>query len=181
MHRNPNVAYIFFGILVLLFVLFVLARRFPHIHWLQMFRFERPYDPARDRHLDTAWMKPVDRVRARRAAAEGQSRRGAAAEGQSWRDAPREVFAELREQYRAFRAAMPQLPPEQEARMRRRRDVYGGIKLILLGIALPFGYYALSVMTFFSEVSITENILVLAGSAFCIAIGITAIWRRGEE
>jgi hypothetical protein len=104
------VAYVLMGIGAVLFALFALARRFPHIEWLQLFRFERPYDSSRDRHLDTTWMDPTDR-------------------GQGRRDAPREVFAEIREQYRAFRAAMPQLPPEQEARMRRRRDVVGGSSL----------------------------------------------------
>jgi hypothetical protein len=157
MHRNVSDAEI--GIRA---ALSVLARRFRHIEWLQFFRVERPFDPSRDRQLDAAWTDPMGRA-------------------QGGPDAPREFFAEVREQFRAFAAQQPQLQKEQKAKMRRRRDVVAGVKLILLGIALPFGYHFLSVLTFFSSVSRIENVLVFAGSGLCIALGVTAIWRSGKD
>jgi hypothetical protein len=157
MHRNvPDVL---IGILA---ALSALARRFRHIDWLQDFRFERPYDPSRDRQLDTAWMDPKGRA-------------------QSRPDAPREFFAEVREQFRAIAETLPQLPNEQKVKIRRRRNVFAGVQLILLGIALPFGYHILSVMTFFSSVSNIENVLVIAGSGVCIALGVNTIRRSGED
>jgi hypothetical protein len=159
MHRNVH--YVLIGVIAAVFVLSVLARRFPHIDWLQCFRFERPYDPNRDRHLDTAWMPSAD--------------------APPRRDALRETLAEVRQQFRDFRAALPQLPKEQQVKLRRRSNVYAGVQLILLGVALPFGYHILSVMTFFSSVSRTENVFVFAGSGLCIALGITAIWRSGRD
>jgi len=157
----PIVPYVFTAVIVLLFALSALARRFPHIDWLQVFRFQRPYDPSRDRKLDTAWMDPVEAMRRR--------------------EAPREPFAELREQYRAFKADMPQLPKEQKARLRRSSNVWAGVQLIALGIALPFGYYILSMMFLFSTVSRTENLFVFVASGICIILGITAIVRSGKD
>lgn len=156
---NRNVPDVLIGILA---VLSALARRFRHIDWLQVFRFDRPYDPSRDRQLDTAWRHPSRRAQGRP-------------------DAPRELYAEVREQFRAIAAELPQLPKEQKAKIRRRRDVFAGVKLILLGIALPFGYHVLSMMTFFSSVSRIENVLVGAGSGLCIALGISAMTRSGED
>jgi hypothetical protein len=37
------------------------------------------------------------------------------------------------------------------------------------------------VLTFFSSVSRIENVLVFAGSGLCIALGVTAIWRSGQD
>jgi hypothetical protein len=159
MHRN--FPYVVLGVIAVVFVLSVLARRFPHVDWLQNFRFQRPYDPNRDRHLDTAWMSSA-----------GVPPR---------RDALRETLADVREQFRDFGAALPQLPKEQKAKLRRRSNVYAGVQLILLGIALPFGYHILSMMMFFSGVSRTESVFVFAGSGLCIALGITAIWRSGKD
>jgi len=156
------VPYVLIGIAAVLFALSALARRFPHIDWLQLFRFQRPYDPSRDRHLDTAWMDATHR-------------------GQGKRDAPREPLAGLREEFRAFAARLPQVPKERKAKLRRRRDVFAGVQLILLGIVLPFGYHVLSMMTFFSEVSTIENVLVFAGAGVCIALGVIAIWRSGKD
>jgi hypothetical protein len=160
MHRY--VPYVLIGIAAVLFALSALARRFPGIDWLQIFRFQRPYDPRRDRHLDTAWMDATQR-------------------GQDKRDAPLEPLAELREQFRAFAAELPQLPKERKAKLRRSSNVFGGVQLILLGIALPFGYHILSMMTFFSSVSTIENVLVFTGAGVCIALGVTAIWRSGKD
>jgi hypothetical protein len=142
-------------------VLSTLARRFRHIEWLQFFRLERPFDPRRTRQLDAAWRDPVGRA-------------------QGGPGAPREFFAEVREQFRAIAAQQPQPHKEYKAKMRRRRDAVAGVKLILLGIALPFGYHFLSVVTFFSSVSRIENVLVFAASGLCIALGVTAIGRSGK-
>lgn len=159
---HPYVPYVLIGIGAALFALFALARRFPHIDWLQHFRFQRPYDPSRDRHLDTAWKDPMAR-------------------GQGRPDAPRGALGELREQFRFFAAQWPQVPKERKAKLRRRSNVVAGVQFILLGIALPFGYHLLSMMTFFSSVSTIENVVVFAAAGACIALGITAIWRSGKD
>jgi hypothetical protein len=157
---HHNVQYILVGALAVLFALSALARRFPRIDWLQYFRFERPYDPRRDRHLDTAWMDPAEALRRRKA--------------------PREAFAEVRERVRDFVGELPQLPEARKAMLRRSSNVRAGVQLILLGIALPFGYYIFSMMMFFSSVGTTEIVFLFAASAVCIALGITAIWRSGK-
>jgi hypothetical protein len=157
MHRN--VSNVVIGILA---ALSVLARRFRHIHWLQVFRFERLYDSSRDRHLDTAWKDGAPR-------------------GQGRHDTPREPVTAFREQFRAYAAELPQLPKERKAKLQRSSNVFAGIQLILLGIALPFGYHFLSVMSFFSEVSTMENVVVFAAAGGCIALGFTVIWRSGKD
>lgn len=75
-----------------------------------------------------------------------------------------------------FRFRLPQPSAAQQSRMRRRANAYAGIELILLGICLPLGYAALTVM-FFNSFTTMGVIAVLAGSALCIALGITAIRR----
>lgn len=152
----PEVAYVAIGVIAVVFVLSVLARRFPYVEWLQHFRFHRPYDPDRDRHLDTAWLSSVDTPLRR--------------------NPFRETVDEVRKELGEFRAAMPQLPKERKARLRRSSNVAAGVQLILLGIALPLGYHILSMMMFFSGVSRTESIFVFAASGVCIALGIAAIW-----
>lgn len=76
-----------------------------------------------------------------------------------------------------FRYEGPQLSEEHKARMRRRANVYAGVELILMSVALPMIYVALTVMMF-NEITATAMALVLAGSALCIGLGITAIVRR---
>lgn len=156
-----SVHYVLIGIIAVVFVLFVLARRFPHIGWLQNFRLQRPYDSSRDRHLDNAWMT----------SGVVPPRRGTF----------RETMADARAEFREFRAALPQLPPEEKAKARRRTNVYAGIQLILLGVLLPFGLYILKMMLFFSSVSRTENIVVFSMSGMCILLGIIAILRSGKD
>jgi hypothetical protein len=75
-----------------------------------------------------------------------------------------------------FRYERPQLSDAQRDLMRRRSNIYAGIELILMGIALPMLYAAVTMM-FFSEVTTMATILVLAGSVFCIGLGVTGIWR----
>lgn len=71
------------GTLLLVFGLSALSRRFPHVRWLQAFRYERP-----------------------------------------------------------------QLTEKQRERWRRRGMIHSGIELILMGLVLPMGYAALTVMMF---------------------------------
>lgn len=73
-----------------------------------------------------------------------------------------------------FRLPRSRLTEEQQARMRRRANVYAGAQLILLGIILPLGYVVLTVMTF-STVRTGAFAIVLAGSTLCVVLGIVAI------
>jgi hypothetical protein len=77
----------------------------------------------------------------------------------------------------AFRFNRPQLSPEHQARMRQRVNVYAGLELIMLGVILPMGYAALTMMTF-GEFTTTGNVLVGAGSVLCIGLGLMAIWKN---
>jgi hypothetical protein len=157
----PIVVYVLTGAIAVLFLLHVLARRFPDIDWLQHLRIHRPYDAARDRHLDMAWMsapdiKPVRNPFARTA-------------------------AEVKKELSDFGAVLPQLPPERQSRLRRSRTVSDGVQLILLGIALPFADRILSMMLLFSDVGLVENVIVFTASGLCIVLGIVAILRSGKD
>ena len=77
---------------------------------------------------------------------------------------------------RAFSNAFPRLPEEQRQKARKRADFYAGAQLILLGLALPFGYAALTIMTFSSFMP-APTVLVCAGSVLCIGLGIFGIWH----
>jgi hypothetical protein len=79
-----------------------------------------------------------------------------------------------------FRFERPRLSEEHRARMRRRANVHAGVELILLGIALPMGYVAMTVMLF-NDITARAMTLVLMGSALCIGLGVTAIVRRGKD
>jgi hypothetical protein len=109
MYRDIQIVLV--SILGVLYGLSALSRRFPHVAWLQLFRFEPP-----------------------------------------------------------------RMSEEQRARARRQTNVYAGVELILVGIGLPMAYVAMTVM-FFNEITTIEMALVLTGSALCIGLGITAIWR----
>ncbi|MBI4500569.1 MAG: hypothetical protein HY700_05350 [Gemmatimonadetes bacterium] len=69
------------------------------------------------------------------------------------------------------------LSDEERKRIRRRSNIYAGIELILLGLVLPMGYAALTVM-FFNEFTPTQTTIVAASSLLCIGLGVTAIWRN---
>jgi hypothetical protein len=79
-----------------------------------------------------------------------------------------------------FRNVFPQPSEAERERARRRVNALVGAELILMGIILPLGYAALTVM-FFNEFTVRETALVLTGSLVCIALGITAIVRRGRD
>ena len=75
-----------------------------------------------------------------------------------------------------FRDAWPKLSEEQKAKMRRRGNIYAGVEMILLGMVIPLGYAALTVM-FFNKFTPTGIFLALASSLLLIGLGITAIVR----
>lgn len=73
-----------------------------------------------------------------------------------------------------FRTAFPQPTEAQRQRQRRRADTHAGVELILLGLVIPIGYVALTLMTF-SDTSAVGLTLAAAGSLLCIGLGVTAI------
>jgi hypothetical protein len=78
---------------------------------------------------------------------------------------------------RRFRYDPPPLSEEHKRRMRQRASIYAGVELILMGLALPLIYAALTLM-FFNEFTTTKTALVVTGSIVCIGLGATAIWRN---
>jgi hypothetical protein len=77
---------------------------------------------------------------------------------------------------RGFSNAFPRLPEDERRKVRKRSDFYAGAELILVGVALPLGYAALTMMTF-SSFSTMATIVVGAGSLLCVGLGIIAIWQ----
>ena len=78
------------------------------------------------------------------------------------------------------RLKLPELPPAQRARARRRASFYVGVELILLGLALPLGYGALTMMTFGAFDPLwTTGVLVTA--AVCVAAGVVAVVKTASE
>ena len=75
---------------------------------------------------------------------------------------------------RGFANAFPRLPDAQRRQVRKRSDFYAGAELILIGIALPLAYAALTMMTF-STFTTTATVVVGVGSVVCIALGVVAI------
>lgn len=71
--------------------------------------------------------------------------------------------------------------PEPTARQKRiaerRANFSAGVEFILLGLALPMGYIALTVMTF-SDFSFLPTTLVALTSAACIGLGIFGLARN---
>ncbi len=76
-----------------------------------------------------------------------------------------------------FRTAFPRPTEEQRQRLRRRANVYAGAELILMGLVIPMGYVALTVMMF-SDFGAVELTVVAAISLLCIGLGVTAIVRN---
>lgn len=79
---------------------------------------------------------------------------------------------------RAFR--MPELSPERQERQRRRANIYAGVEFILLGLVIPLGYGALTVMMF-NDFKPLPTTLVLVSSAMCIGLGIAAIVKNARK
>ena len=74
---------------------------------------------------------------------------------------------------------LPELSPRQKRIAERRAHIYGGLHFILLGLVIPMGYIALTVMTF-NDFERTPTVLVLLTSAVSIGIGIIAIARNAR-
>lgn len=77
----------------------------------------------------------------------------------------------------AFRFPGFQLNDEQRARRRRTADRIAALQIIGLGLVLPFGYVALTVMMF-NDFETTPTIVVGACSLLCIALGIWGLVRN---
>jgi hypothetical protein len=77
---------------------------------------------------------------------------------------------------RPFRDAWPQVSEAQRERTGRRTAFLVGGQLILMGIALPFLYGAVTV-AFFHDFTTKGVTLALAGSVLCIGLGVVAIWQ----
>jgi hypothetical protein len=75
-----------------------------------------------------------------------------------------------------FHIPFPHVTEEQKARMRKRANIHAGIEMVFLGMVLPLGYLAVTVM-FFNKTTTLGVILVLSGSVLLIALGVTAIVR----
>lgn len=110
MYRDVQLVLV--GVLAVLFGLSALSRQFPHIAWLQLFRFNAP-----------------------------------------------------------------RLSEEQRAKMRQRANIHAGIELILLGMVVPIGYFATTIMMF-NDPTPTGIAIALGSALLLIGLGITAIWRN---
>lgn len=73
-----------------------------------------------------------------------------------------------------WRTAFPRPTEAQRQRMRRRASAYAGAELILLGVVIPIGYVALTVMMF-NDFTPGWLIAVAASSLLCIGLGVTAL------
>lgn len=69
------------------------------------------------------------------------------------------------------------LTEEQRARLRRTQNVTTGAEIILLGVAIPLGYFALKAM-FLSNPEPTELVIVGVLSGLCVLLGTLAIVRN---
>ena len=135
------------GLALSVWILSRLARRLPHVTWLQPFADAFP-------QLARPWVKARVKREDAFAAAPGL---------------PHKPPAQSRP------SAVDLVLMERAARGRRRGAVYAGVQLILLGLGLPLAYAALDTMLF-STMTRTEVMLVGAASLLCIGLGVTAIW-----
>lgn len=72
---------------------------------------------------------------------------------------------------------LPELSPRQQRIAERRANFFAGIEFILLGLVIPMGYVALTVMMF-HDFTVLPMTLVGLSSAACIGIGIYALLRN---
>lgn len=71
----------------------------------------------------------------------------------------------------------PPLSAAQQERRRRRANTYTGIELILVGLVVPMGYVALTVMMF-NDFDPLWTAGVVITAIICITLGITAIAKN---
>ena len=75
-----------------------------------------------------------------------------------------------------FRHNPPRFSEEETARRRQRANVHTGMELVLIGVLVPMGYAALTVMMF-NDFTAPATAVVLLGSVCCIGLGVTVIRR----
>ena len=63
---------------------------------------------------------------------------------------------------------------DDQRRLHRNMNVNAGAQLILLGIALPIGYFVLQTM-FFSKSDPRMFAFVIAGSVLCVVVGLIGL------
>lgn len=69
------------------------------------------------------------------------------------------------------------LSDKQRARLRRTQQSVAGAELILLGIIIPLGYFAVKVV-FFGAIRPAELVVAGALSVVCLALGLIALARH---
>ena|SRR3990170_6614019 len=74
---------------------------------------------------------------------------------------------------------LPELSPRQKRIAQRRSDLLAGMQFILMGVVIPLGYVALTVMMF-NDFKFLPTVLVLLTSAVCFALGIFAIAKNAR-
>lgn len=74
---------------------------------------------------------------------------------------------------------LPELTSQQKRRAERRANLFAGMEFILLGVIIPLGYLALTVMMF-NEFRFVPTALVALSSAVCIGVGVYAIARNAR-
>lgn len=141
------------GIVAVIWVLSRLARRNPHVGWLQPFANAFPTLPSH---------RTAGR-RGRQEMLSGSTMPGSLGGGALHGGASVEPLSRTEQVF-----------ARREIRERRRRGVYAGAELILLGIVIPMGYYALKAM-FWTEPTRSELALVATLSILSIGAGIVAI------
>lgn len=72
-----------------------------------------------------------------------------------------------------------ELSPRQQRAAERRANFMSGIEFILLGVVIPLGYLALTVMMF-NDFRLVPTALVALTSAACIGVGVYAIARNAR-
>ena len=77
---------------------------------------------------------------------------------------------------RPFRDAWPQPTAEQRRTLGRRMTMYIGAELILIGLCIPLGYIALTVMMF-HDFTRTGIVLTWIATLLCMGLGFAAIWQ----
>ena len=76
-----------------------------------------------------------------------------------------------------FRLNTPQLSNEQRAKLRQRSNIDAGVELILIGVVVPFAYFAITMMTF-NEPTILGAALAIGSSIVLVTLGTVAIWTN---
>lgn len=134
------------GIVAVVWVLSVAARRYPGVAWLQ------PFSGAFKVHLRRKKAAPRD-LQAFVTAGPLPAQ-------------PESPFVG---------PAVSRVHEAHAERSRRRHQIYTGIEFILMGIVIPPGYLLFEMMMFFSETTATEWFFVVAASLLCIGLGTYAI------